>query len=80
MFKGILPKRVSVSDFTMVTGVGDSAPNGKENNPEGSKRKATKPSPMQTQNANAEPAEAVMTEQAFDKLLVRICVPSMQAG
>ncbi|EIN10067.1 hypothetical protein PUNSTDRAFT_86614 [Punctularia strigosozonata HHB-11173 SS5] len=74
MFKGILPKRGSYSDFTMVTAVGDTAPNGKENNPEGSKRKS-KSSPMQTQNSNKEPPEAVVTEQAFDKLLDDLQIP-----
>ncbi|KAL0953243.1 hypothetical protein HGRIS_004496 [Hohenbuehelia grisea] len=35
MFKGILPshKRISSSDFTMLTSLGDTAPNGKENHP-----------------------------------------------
>ncbi|KAJ8503524.1 hypothetical protein ONZ45_g10778 [Pleurotus djamor] len=37
MFKGILPshKRVASTEFTMVTGLGDSMPNGKENKPQG---------------------------------------------
>lgn len=34
MFKSILPsKRIVSSDFTMVTNLGDPAPNGKENQP-----------------------------------------------
>ncbi|KAG7451301.1 uncharacterized protein BT62DRAFT_926976 [Guyanagaster necrorhizus] len=42
MFKGILPtKRISSSDFTMVTSLADVPPNGKENQPGGQPQLAT---------------------------------------
>src|ERR1700722_2749349 len=89
MFKGLIPssKRISSSEFTMITPLGDSAINGKENQPEPTldSHKATKPvlnkakpfvlNPDRKKNAQTKTmqhlVEGVMMDQAFDKLLVR---------
>lgn len=74
MFKGILPsKRISTSEFTMVTSLGDIS-NGKENLPSDAvqpakppKAPANKSKSKTPQNTTGEPQ---VTSQAFEKLLV----------
>ncbi|KAJ7158488.1 armadillo-type protein [Mycena filopes] len=88
MFKGILPKRIASSDFTMVTQLGDppaTAPN-KENQPG-----KTRPAPVgkgnlqsrkraDTKSSKDQPAAAPVAaesmEEAFDKLLEDLQIPS----
>jgi hypothetical protein len=83
MFKGILPKRIASSDFTMVTALADSpatAPN-KENQPGASKARAaptSKGNPQSKKKGDTKgkdqkimPTEGDGMELAFDKLLVR---------
>ncbi|KAJ7679069.1 armadillo-type protein [Mycena polygramma] len=90
MFKGILPKRIASSDFTMVTPLGDppaTAPN-KENQPGASKRAPMGKGIVQSRKRAAtqakepkEPKEPPPTsgdsmEVAFDKLLEDLQIPS----
>ncbi|KAF8896485.1 armadillo-type protein [Infundibulicybe gibba] len=94
MFKAILPssKRIVSSDFTMITPLGDVAPNGKENLP-GSQQpaaaKGTKPAFSTTKGqANDKrkrgemkmkeqiPEEPVPMNQAFDQLLDDLQIPT----
>ncbi|KAJ7170936.1 armadillo-type protein [Mycena crocata] len=87
MFKGILPKRIASSDFTMVTALGDppaTAPN-KENQPGASKASRAPPTgkgnPQSRKRADTKGKEPPpMTgdgmELAFDKLLEDLQIPS----
>ncbi|KAJ7762045.1 armadillo-type protein [Mycena maculata] len=87
MFKGILPKRIASSDFTMVTALGDppaTAPN-KENQPGASKTvraaPTTKGNPQSRKRADTKVKEAPQIsgdgmELAFDKLLEDLQIPS----
>ncbi|KAL4066928.1 armadillo-type protein [Scleroderma yunnanense] len=89
MFKGILPsKRISSSEFTMVTSLGDIS-NGKENLPADSANtvQVNKPSKVpQTKGKHEKsksakvsqdaPAEPQAMNQAFDQLLDELQIPS----
>ncbi|KAJ7476149.1 armadillo-type protein [Mycena latifolia] len=89
MFKGILPKRIASSDFTMVTALGDppaTAPN-KENQPGASKAAraapTTKGNPQSRKRADTKskpselpPVSADGMEVAFDKLLEDLQIPT----
>ncbi|KAJ7126744.1 armadillo-type protein [Mycena epipterygia] len=87
MFKGILPKRIASSDFTMVTALGEppaNAPN-KENQPGASKTAraapTTKGNPQSRKRANTKtagqpPLSADGMEEAFDKLLEDLQIPT----
>ncbi|KAJ6520877.1 armadillo-type protein [Mycena vulgaris] len=87
MFKGILPKRIASSDFTMVTALGDppaTAPN-KENQPGASKAAraapTTKGNPQSRKRADTRakeqpPLSADGMEVAFDKLLEDLQIPT----
>ncbi|KAH7913769.1 armadillo-type protein [Hygrophoropsis aurantiaca] len=89
MFKGILPsKRISSSEFTMVTNLGESGLNGKENVPD-SNQPGPLPKPnksSQQKNAGkvyekSKPTKALQDEpammnHAFDKLLDDLQIPS----
>ncbi|KAJ7066869.1 armadillo-type protein [Mycena belliarum] len=89
MFKGILPKRIASSDFTMVTALGDTpvnAPN-KENQPGASKAARTAPTskgnPQSRKRADtkSKPSAPLATsgdamEDAFDKLLEDLQIPT----
>jgi hypothetical protein len=80
MFKGILPKRIASTDFTMITALNDpaTAPN-KENQPGASKTAsaapASKGNPKSRKRADTKgkeqsPVTPEGMEVAFDKLLV----------
>ncbi|KAJ7471520.1 armadillo-type protein [Mycena galericulata] len=87
MFKGILPKRIASSDFTMVTALGEppaTAPN-KENQPGASKAARAAPTskgnPQSRKRGDTKAKEPPpMTgdgmEVAFDKLLEDLQIPS----
>lgn len=78
MFKGILPlKRIPSSEFTMVTSLGDIS-NGKENIPDPVSAVPAKPHKDKAKHEKSKsvkvlqdpPVEPVVTNQAFDRLLV----------
>ncbi|KAJ7018809.1 armadillo-type protein [Mycena alexandri] len=90
MFKGILPKRIASSDFTMVTPLGDppaTAPN-KENQPGAGKARAAPTGKgnvqsrkrADTKTSKDQPVVAAVSgesmEVAFDKLLEDLQIPS----
>ncbi|KAG0706746.1 armadillo-type protein [Suillus ampliporus] len=80
MFKGILPssKRIPSSDFTMVTSLGDT-PSGKENVPDNNIGTPTlaKPEKSKTMRVSQDlVVEPVVMNQAFDKLLDELQIPS----
>ncbi|KAF9223697.1 hypothetical protein BS17DRAFT_781078 [Gyrodon lividus] len=89
MFKGILPsKRISSSEFTMVTSLGDIS-NGKENVPDPVVAVPPKPSKptlhrdkgkhensKSTRASQDVPLEPVVMNQAFDQLLDDLQIPS----
>ncbi|KAF8843694.1 hypothetical protein BDN67DRAFT_944797 [Paxillus ammoniavirescens] len=89
MFKGILPsKRISSSEFTMVTSLGDIS-NGKENVPDPVAAVPPKPTKAtlhrdKGRNENSKsrkasqdaPVEPVVMNQAFDQLLDELQIPS----
>ncbi|KDQ57071.1 hypothetical protein JAAARDRAFT_157150 [Jaapia argillacea MUCL 33604] len=80
MFKGILPsKRISSSDFTIVSP--QDPPTGKENHPAHESQKSsnatsTKRQRNQPRAGKDQPMEVIGTNQAFDKLLDDLQIPS----
>ncbi|CAL1716994.1 unnamed protein product [Somion occarium] len=66
MFKSILPlRRIHSSEFTMVTDLGDTAPNGKENYPA-----------LATMTNTAKPPTEKRAKKAFSQLLDELQIPS----